>query len=90
MAESIVSVSAATWTQAIADASGTFRIQNYSQQTVLLKRASSAPSDTDGAIVVQPHSIITGYTLDQLWPGASGNAIYAYSDNGSAVSVSHA
>lgn len=86
-------IAAATWTQ-LTDANiTTATFQNISGNFVLLKATvgAVAPTDQTGAIRYNPGQGERNVALSDLFPGVSGaNRLYAWSEGGAAVVISHA
>lgn len=87
------SVAAQTWTQ-LTDANvTTITFQNISGSFVLIAGTvgANAPSNLAGAIRYNPGQGERNVLLTDLFPGLSGvNRVYAYSQDGASVVVSHA
>lgn len=70
------------------------RVQNRSGYSILISatNGATAPTTVQGAIEVLPYQTLAAdMTLADLWPGVTGaNRLWALSDNGATVSVSHA
>jgi hypothetical protein len=86
-------VAADTWIQ-LTDANiSTVTFQNISGNFVLVKGTvgATAPTDLTGAIRYNPGQGERNVLLTDLFPGLSGvNRLYAYSQDGASVVVSHA
>ena len=86
-------LAAAAWTQ-LSDANiATVTFQNISGSFVLVKGTvgATAPTDLTGAIRYNPGQGERNVLLTDLFPGLSGvNRLYAYSQDGASVVVSHA
>lgn len=86
-------VAAATWTQ-LTDANiTTVTFQNISGAFVLIKGTvgATAPTNREGAIRYNPGQGERNVLLSDLFPGLSGvNRLYAFSEDGASVVISHA
>ena len=86
-------VPAATWTQ-LTDANiSTVTFQNISGSFVLIKGTvgAVAPTNREGAIRYNPGQGERNVLLSDLFPGLSGvNRLYAFSQDGASVVISHA
>lgn len=86
-------VAAATWTQ-LTDANiSTVTFQNISGSFVLVKGTvgATAPTDLTGAVRYNPGQGERNVLLTDLFPGISGvNRLYAYSQDGASMVISHA
>lgn len=51
---------------------------------------ATAPADLDGALVVLPGDGARNVALADLWPGSAFVRLFAYSEGGGAMAVSHA
>lgn len=94
MAQQITkTLAAATWTQ-LTDANITsITFQNISGNFVRIKATvgANAPSDLTGSLRYNPGQGERNTSLADLFPGVSGaNRVYAYSQDGAQVVVSHA
>jgi len=90
-----VSIPARAWTQLTSNDVTAIRVTNISGGVTFLLKATvgaSAPTDRDGAIPLAPGATTaTDLTLAQLFPGTAGaNRVYAYAQDVSSASVSHA
>ncbi len=91
---SLVTLPAGVWTQ-ITDGDVTAcRVQNVGSDAVWIQGRVGAGSisSNSGAVCLSAMMAILGdMTLAQIFPGIAGaNRVYAWSERGSAVSVSHA
>jgi len=88
-----INIAAATWTQ-LTDANVTsITFQNISGHYVLVKGTvgAVAPTDLSGAVRYNPGQGERNVALTDLFPGVSGaNRVYAWSQDGAQVVVSHA
>lgn len=83
------------WTQLTNANASAVRVQNRSGYSILISatHGTTAPTTVNGAIEVLPfQTLAADMTLAQLWPGVdpAANRLWAWSDNGATVSVSHA
>jgi len=90
-----LSIPALTWTQLTTNDIGAIRVTNISSGAMILLKATvgiTAPTDRDGAIPLAAGSTwAADLTIAQVWPGISGaNRIWAFSQDASRASVSHA
>lgn len=88
-----INVAANTWTQ-LTDANiATITFQNIADNHIRVKATvgASAPTNLTGAIRYNPGQGERNVALSDLFPGVSGaNRVYAWSETGAAVVVSHA
>lgn len=87
-----ITLTAGAWTQ-LTDADVTsITFQNTGNQFILVKgtTSASAPTDTNGAIRYNPGQGESNTALADMFPGISAVRVYAYSDAGIDVMVSHA
>lgn len=87
-----IELTAGAWTQ-LTDADVTaITFQNTGGQFILVKgtTSASAPTSTDAAIRYNPGQGEMNTALADLFPGISAVRVYAYSDAGVVVMVSHA
>jgi len=87
-----VTLTAATWTQLTDADVASITFQNRSAYPMWVQGTATAvaPSSKDGAIRYNPGQGERNVSLGDLFPGISAARIYAYSDNGAEVMVSHA
>lgn len=81
----------AAWTQ-LTDANVTsITFQNKSGGYILVKgtAGATAPTNNDGAIRYNPGQGERNALLSDLWPGIGATRVYAYTDSGAEVMVSH-
>lgn len=88
-----VNLSAATWTQLTNADTARITFQNISGTHVIVKATvgASAPTNLTGGIRYNPGQGERNALLSDLFPGLTGgNRVYAYSQEGASVMVSHA
>ncbi len=87
-----VDIPAKTWTQITNADATTITAQNLVGNYVLLKgtAAATAPTDATAAIRLNPGQGVLNEALTSLWPGITAVRVYAWSDTGTQVTVSHA
>lgn len=89
-----VTCGASVWTQLTNSDTTAVRVRGSTGYPLILQGTvgAVAPSSHAGSIALPPGQILTAdLTLAQLFPGVAGvNRLYAYSQYGESVSVSHA
>jgi hypothetical protein len=87
-----IELTANAWTQLTDGDVSTITFQNTGGQFILVKGAASAsePTNAQGAIRYNPGQGELNTALSDLFPGISAVRVYAYSDAGVSVMVSHA
>jgi hypothetical protein len=89
-----ITLPAGVWTQLTNANAAAVRVQNKTGYSILLKatNGTTAPTTTVGALEILPFTVLdAGMPLADLWPGVAGaNRLWAFSDIGATVSVSHA
>lgn len=86
-----IKLAAQSWTQITNADVDALRVQNTSDYMMSLSRGIDvAPVDQQGALVVGPYQVVLNERLEDLWPGQSGNRVWAWCERPVTVSVSHA
>lgn len=97
-----ISIPAKQWQRLNDQETGSIRICNlsgYSKGVVLQRGSENEPYRDEGiseggamqgAVPLKPDGIVLNEKLTDLWPGASGGYVWAWSEQGGALSVSHA
>lgn len=88
-----VNAASATWTQLTNADATSITFQNISGAHIMVKgtTTASAPTDFTGAIRYNPGQGERNVPLSDLFPGVTGvKRVYAYSEVGASVVVSHA
>lgn len=89
MSERSIQGQSGVWVELTENDVTRLRVQNQSGYGLHVKRGgASAPSSTDGSILLNPNDIFFE-TIADLWPGGTGARVWAYSKNSIQVSVSH-
>lgn len=80
------------WTQLTNADVTAITFQNKSGGFILVKGTigATAPTDDDGAVRYNPGQGERNVSLSDLFPGISATRVYAYTDAGAEVMVSHA
>lgn len=80
------------WTELSNADISSITLQNLTGYTLWLKGTTDAtkPTDRDGAIELSDRSGYENQPLSGIWPGIAAVRVWAYSDTGGKVMVSHA
>lgn len=88
-----VNLAPATWTQITNGDTARITFQNIANSHMVVKATvgATAPANLTGGIRYNPGQGERNVLLSDLFPGVTGvNRVYAYSQDGAAVMVSHA